>query len=201
MREGIRVQRDIVWQRIDGLGLEHLRLTSDDDVVLADGMLLAVEEGKPVRGAYSIRCDRDWRVCEAMVRVPSGMGKAERFLRLRTAGDGRWQMEVAPEQWEAAPALEGCIEIDIYPSPFTNTLAIRRLQLAPGASEEITVAFIRLPEFTVQPARQRYTCLAQDENGARYRYEGLETGYAAELPVDAEGLVVEYPDWFRRVLP
>lgn len=63
------------------------------------------------------------------------------------------------------------------------------------------MAFIRLPELTVERVRQRYTCLAHDEAGGRYRYEGLGTGYATELPVDTEGLVVEYPDWYRRVLP
>ena len=33
----------------------------------------------------------------------------------------------------------------------------------------------------------------------RYSYEGLFRGYVGELPVDADGLVLDYPGTFRRV--
>ena len=56
--------------------------------------------------------------------------------------------------------------------------------------------YVRLPELTVTTSRQRYTCL---ERGRHYRYESLESAFTRELEVDADGLVVTYPDLFRRV--
>lgn len=197
------MQREILWQREDGLGLEHLRLTSTADGFQADGMLLGLEDGKPLQAHYSITCDCGWRVREANVAMTGSAGEQTKHLGLRADGAGRWQSRAndQAEAWSAAEELDGCIELDLYPSPFTNTLPIRRLRLTPGTSAEIRVAFIRLPELTVRPVQQRYTCLATDASGGRYRYEGLESAYQTELPVDADGLVVAYPGWFRRVFP
>jgi hypothetical protein len=46
---------------------------------------------------------------------------------------------------------------------------------------------------------QRYTCLASDAAGARYHFESRAHDFTAELPVDAHGLVEDYPGLFRRV--
>ncbi len=43
--------------------------------------------------------------------------------------------------------------------------------------------------------QQAYTRL--DER--LYRYESLESGYQVELPVDADGVVRDYPGLFRRL--
>lgn len=53
------------------------------------------------------------------------------------------------------------------------------------------------------PFRVRYEihCTAQSRRG-RYRFESLEHGvpsFTADLPVDREGLVLDYPGLFRRV--
>jgi uncharacterized protein len=96
------------------------------------------------------------------------------------------------------PELEGCIDIDISATPFTNTLPIRRLGLKPDQSEELTVTYIRVPELLVGPERQRYGCLEDQAEGGLYRFEALPSGFTASLPVDADGLVIDYPGLFRR---
>jgi uncharacterized protein len=50
----------------------------------------------------------------------------------------------------------------------------------------------------VGPERQRYGCLEAQADGGLYRFEALPSGFTAELPVDAEGLVIDYPGLFRR---
>jgi uncharacterized protein len=45
-------------------------------------------------------------------------------------------------------------------------------------------------------AEQRYTCMISN---LRYRYEGLISGFTAELDFDEVGLVLDYPETFRRV--
>ncbi len=164
-----------------------------------------------------IRCDATWHVRQVELSVAGAMDAPRLLLALRAHGDGRWESrmgsagDLQAEVWEPRPDLDGCADIDIYPSPFTNTLAIRRLRLASGTAAQIRVAFINLPELTVQSVQQRYTHLAThdavdavdavNDGGARYRYESLDSGYVTDLPVDSEGLVVEYPGWFRRAYP
>jgi hypothetical protein len=109
-------------------------------------------------------------------------------------GEGSW------ERWggEPVPELDGCIDVDVSATPFTNTLPIRRLGLRPGESEELLVAYIRVPELLVGLERQRYGCLGVQADGGLYRFEALPSGFTANLPVDSDGLVIDYPRLFRR---
>jgi hypothetical protein len=109
-------------------------------------------------------------------------------------GEGRWQRRSG----EAVSELEGCIDVDISATPFTNTLPIRRLGLEPGEFEELAVAYIRVPELLVGAERQRYGCLRVQGDGELYRFEALPSGFTAELPVDTDGLVIDYPGLFRQ---
>ncbi len=43
---------------------------------------------------------------------------------------------------------------------------------------------------------QRYNCL---DPGRLYRYESLASGFAREIEVDPDGLVLAYPGLFERV--
>jgi hypothetical protein len=96
------------------------------------------------------------------------------------------------------PSLKGCRDVDIFYSPFTNTLAIRRLALKKGESADIHVAYINVPDLEVSAVQQRYTFLETTSQGGLYRYESLASGFTTELPVDADGLVIEYPKFFKR---
>jgi hypothetical protein len=91
--------------------------------------------------------------------------------------------------------------VDVAETPFTNTLPIRRLRLSPGESAEIAVAYFDGAELQPWPEPQRYTRLQKGEEGELYRIESLDGGFTADLAVDADGLVVDYPGLFRRALP
>jgi hypothetical protein len=73
------------------------------------------------------------------------------------------------------------------------------LGLQPGEAAEIRVAFIAIPSLQLSPALQRYTCLAQHPDHSLYRFESPADDFAADIQVDQDGLVVEYPGLFRRV--
>ncbi len=47
--------------------------------------------------------------------------------------------------------------------------------------------------------RHCYTCREADADGGCYLYEGPFRAFRAELPVDADGLVLDYPEIFRRI--
>jgi uncharacterized protein len=116
----------------------------------------------------------------------------QRRLDLRVNERGEWY-DAATEQ--DLSQLAGCREVDIQVTPFTNSLPIGRLKLMPGETRDIKAAYIEVPELIVSPAPQRYTALAQK----RFRYEGLQTAFAVELSLDADGLVLDYPGVFMRV--
>src|SRR5688572_5739167 len=115
---------EVMWSAWDGPGLGHLRLTVRGSGVVTDGIALGVEEGQPFRLAYEVRCDAYWRVRAARVGVPSEPPKVE----LLSDGEGNW---TGPDG-RAVTYLKGCGYVDIAETPFTNTLPIRRLDLAPG---------------------------------------------------------------------
>jgi hypothetical protein len=185
---------DVLWAAWDGRGLEHLRLRVEADAVRADSFIVAVDDGgRPYRARYQIDCGGDWTVRRARIEL---LEEPMRALDLRADGHGRWTDGLTG----VALPLDGCVDVDVYPSPFTNTLPIRRLpEAAIGRPVALVMAWVVLPGLTVQVARQEYTLLARGADGARWRFRGLDSDFTAELDVDRDGLVRDYPGIARRV--
>lgn len=182
-----------MWAADRWAGLEHLRLAITVAGVEADGLIVMAAD-RPLRLHYEIRCDGGW-ACRG-VRVAS-LPEPAPPIELRGDGRRRWTRASG----EHLPALDGCLDVDIAVTPFTNTLPIRRLRMAPGASADLVAVYVDVPALSVRPARQRYTCLGGGPPGGRWRYENPVSGFTAELAVDADGLVLDYPDIWRRVWP
>jgi hypothetical protein len=184
---------EAMWTPWDGPGLQHLRLRVDESGIEADGVVIGEEDGIAFRARYVIRCDAGWRTREMIVDPLDGSDR----LHLRSDGNGTW----SDASGRAIPALEGCVDVDLSATPFTNTLPIRRLDLGEGESAEIVVVYVDVPDMRLDTSRQRYTCLERNAGGGLYRYEdaGLFRGFTADLPVEAGGLVLDYPGIFRRM--
>jgi hypothetical protein len=177
------------WQDWSGMGLEHLVLQEGPSEIVAEAAILAKVDDEEIAVRYRIECDASWRVRKAEV---ARIGD-DRSVEVVSDGAGNWMDAVGTPQ----PQLRGAIDIDISITPFTNTLPIRRLRLKPGQSAEILVVYVQLPRLAITTDRQRYTCLNE---GRRYRYESLDSDFTRDIDVDDHGLVVTYPDLFRRVL-
>jgi uncharacterized protein len=171
----------------DGPGIEHLLLRSD----AADSVMLFFDENHtPLRLAYRMTWDHAWRLQEADLALMAH--GTPRSLRLRTDGEGHWRHA----DGAAIDALDGCLDIDIWPTPFTNTFPIRRAPMAVGQRHEFRMAWVHAPDLTVQAKRQAYTRL--DERV--YLFEDLEgSGFQVRLAVDDDGVVVDYPGLFERI--
>jgi hypothetical protein len=185
--------RTICWVPIwnkdrEGLGLEHLLLAER----WADSVVLAFdEEHGPFRLTYRLIWDESWRLRDAELIVATG--RSTRTLSLRTDGQGNWRY------CDGRPIneLHGCVDIDIWPTPFTNSFPIRRETMAVGERRQFRMAWIFVPDLTVQPQSQAYTRRAD----RLYLFENLDgSGFRAELPLDEDGIVLDYPNLFRRVL-
>jgi uncharacterized protein len=184
------MEQHVIWSPLAEPGMEHLHLAMTPGEIRADSLVIALHEGTPFRARYTVRCDADWRVREVRVSL---LDSPTPPLALLADGAGHWTTpEGAP-----LPALDGCLDIDIAATPFTNTLPIRRLALLTGASRDLDMAYIRVPELRVEPDPQRYTRLGE----RLYRYESRDSDFTADLPLDADGLVLDYPGLFRRVWP
>lgn len=180
----------MIWNADDGIGSEYLILTADDTGILIDSVVFATRDVEPARAHYVLRCDPDWCIREVTVAVAQP-GFDQRMLRLTSDGKGQWTDEVGT----ALPTFDGCIDIDISATPFTNTLPIRRQDLELGQVEPIRVLFINIPTLEIEPWNQRYTGLATN----RVRYESIGSDFVRDLKIDVDGLVVEYPGLFHRV--
>src|ERR671937_866130 len=71
--------------------------------------------------------------------------------------------------------------------------------IPPLASADLSVAYVDAPALRVGVAKQRYTCLVRRDDGTMHRYESGT--FKADVVLDADGLVVEYPRAFTRVWP
>lgn len=177
-----------LWNRSqEGVGLEHLLLTQE----AADSVVLAIDDDRgPFRLVYRLRWNDQWQLRAAEFSL--AIEGSTRSLGLQTDGNGHWQDSLG----QALAELDGCLDIDIWPTPFTNSFPIRRLPMALGERREFRMAWVFGPDLTVRPQRQAYTRIAE----RLYLFESLDgSGFKAELPVDEDGIVLDYPHLFRRV--
>jgi hypothetical protein len=180
--------RTIRWSAWDGCaaGMEHVDIRPADGGLHISGVVIAEDDGTDFGLSYHLKLDALWHTKEVHVRTTTG-----HVLHLESDGRGHWR-----ENGKDRPDLQGCIDVDIQATPLTNTLPIRRLDLETGERMDIRLCYITVPHLTVAPENQRYTAL---EAGSLYRFESLESGFNADLPVDEDGFVLDYPGLFKRL--
>ncbi|MFF7707351.1 putative glycolipid-binding domain-containing protein [Pseudomonas sp. NPDC007930] len=177
------------WIAEHGRGLEHLSLAFRESLVMANSVVIGERGGTPYGLVYTVSVDAEWRTRLVDIASPSGSPS----LRLWADGHGRWRDVEADRD---VPALDGCIDVDIAATPFTNTLPIRRLPWQAGQSRTLRMAYISVPDLTPSAMTQRYTCL---EPFKWFLYENLDGVFQAQLELDNDGLVIDYPGLFTRV--
>jgi uncharacterized protein len=185
------MRRDIVWERLDRPGLEHLTLEIGTDAIRAESLVLLQLDSGLVRLRYRLQTDGGWRTRTASFHLDQGA--ASRSLELTRDGDG-WTVDGEPRA-----DLAGCPDIDIAATPLTNTMPIYQLGLAAGEARTFRALYVRVPELTVAAMEQTYTRLDPATPPRRFRY--ASPGFTAEVAVDADGLVEDYPPGWKRRMP
>jgi hypothetical protein len=199
----------LFWERRDTAGAEHV-LVDPRNGLYARGTAVAVDP-VPYTCRYELRTDSGWATAHVDVTA-EGAGWV-RSVRLELAA-GRWRATTAEQGnldavlsaaghagaglpgTEDPDLLYGAFDVDLGGSPLTNTLPIRRLGLLkadPGVAHRISAAWVLLPSLEVVQADQIYTALGDH----RVRF-ATET-FSADLTVDDDGFVIDYPGLARRV--
>ena len=163
------LNRSIRWRGLDPVTLEHCHVISTARDTRIRGTIVTPDYGL----FYRIKLDDREHV--RTVRLERTDGKV---LELFSDGAGDWSDDRA----EPLPDLRHCLDIDIWPTPFTNTFPMRRVPLSVGERREFRMAWVFAPDLTVQAQPQAYTRLAE----RLYRFESLDgSGFEVQLPVVA----------------
>jgi hypothetical protein len=182
------MRTEAIWEQLVGKGIEHLILRQRERIE-ANGLAAGVLEDIPYRINYQIVCDQDWKV--QSVRVEDLLNDKVLVL-IKSRNDG-WM----DEQNHRFEELNGCMDVDIRITPFTNTLPIKKLKLGLNESKEISVVYFRVPDLGISKFKQRYTFLARAEDHEVYKYESLDSDFTSDITVGMDGLVIDYPGIFK----
>ena len=172
----------ILWRGFYLEGHEACRLSAQDaHWHLAWSAVFAYKQ-QPCRLDYRISCDSGWRTLSA--QVTGWLGSSPVDVEITVEEGHRWRLN-----GEERPGVAGCIDLDLNFSPSTNLLPIRRLNLGTGQAETVTAAWLRFPSFELEPLQQLYRRL----DPSTYRYESAGGEFVADLQVDPNGFVLDYP--------
>lgn len=184
------MQQTLVWKPWHNPGVENLRLNIDEHGINATSHLMQSLCGNSIVASYVINCDPRWRFRRLWLKVDN---HGQRSLNLKRDVRGNWLLN-----GELRPDLSECQQVMLSDSPFTHTPALQRCALETGQSESLQVAFIDLLTLTVEPRRQRYQRLRDENGGTLYRIES-QGRPSHELMVDEHALLVKASDQFLRM--
>jgi hypothetical protein len=182
MEEKSVTDEAILWRRLDRPGHEYARLSWDGTQWQLTGVAVFQHEQQPCRLDYVVVCNGQWLT--KFGRITGWVGDKAVDVEVSVDAYGTWYINGSER-----PEVSGSIDLDLNFSPLTNLLPIRRLNLSIGAQAQVKAAWLRFPEFTLEPLEQMYRRVDDDT----YRYESAGGGFVAELKVNAVGLVTLYP--------
>jgi hypothetical protein len=146
-----------------------------------EGTAVFSHDHRPCLLSYEVVCDPSWNTLIA--KVSGWVANAAVNIDLFVDRDHRWRLNGVEY-----PAVAGCIDLDLNFSPSTNLLPIRRLDLPVAKEAQVKAAWLRFPNFELEPLSQIYTRI--DES--TYRYESGDGGFVADLNINSVGFVTNY---------
>ncbi|MFM2076444.1 MAG: hypothetical protein RJA49_334 [Actinomycetota bacterium] len=169
------------WATWDGEHLDTTTIRYENEGFTVSGVLTRE------RVEFVVRLSSTWQVRQFILF----RDLEEPDLWLATDGSGRWGEMNGAHRTE----LDGCYDVLLEGSAFTNALPIHRLPLLEGHAAEVPVVRVDPETLAVEAVTHRYTRLASH----RWRIETEAAGSAIEVEVDEHGVVLDYPDGFRRL--
>jgi hypothetical protein len=197
------MERQLFWAGSDAWRAEsaHVR-TRRDGTRVATGVQLGVVP-LPYRLDYRLELDADWLTRQLEVTaLGAGWRRSAWLTRDDDVGWAYRQFVDGdaglPEPGCDPASLGGALDCDLGLSPLTNVMPVVRhgLHRQPGGVE-LTVAWMSVPELAVIASVQRYEHVRTAAGGAVVRFASGD--FSADLQLDGDGFVVDYPDLAHRV--
>jgi hypothetical protein len=182
-----KTPQEMVWQGIFSQTTEYCRITADNENISYAGVVVGASQGKPVDISYALETDSAFNLLTVSIQALD-----QPWLILRRTGK-HWQ----DGKGKLLPEFDACTDIDISLTPLTNTFPIRKMHMAVGASKTVEVIYIDALTGGLKPVAQKYSRLSANV----YGYENLASGFTADLTVDNEGFVIDYPGAWRQIIP
>ncbi|MGH7382881.1 MAG: putative glycolipid-binding domain-containing protein [Candidatus Methylomirabilales bacterium] len=187
----------LAWAGADALRLEAARVVLGERSVRASGCLVSArhEDAEAYSVSYSLATDEVGIAQRLTVRTIRAQG--EQYVSLTRSEESIWLVDrVGQGAGTVRTNFSGALDVDLAFSPLFNALPVRRLGLhhAP-AQHDLPVVFVSLPGLEVGCVRQTYRTVAVGETTVVSVVSDL---FEAELTVDADGLVLDYPGLAQR---
>ncbi len=188
----------LTWSGADGLRLEAARVVLGGRGMRASGSLISArqEDTEAYSASYSLSTDDAGVVQRLTVRTIRAQG--EQYVGLTRSEEGIWLVDrVDHGVGTVRTHFGGALDVDLAFCALFNALPVRRLGLhrAPAEYGDLPMAFVSLPGLEVSGVRQTYRTEAVAETTVVGFASDL---FQAELTVDADGLVLDYPGLARR---
>lgn len=183
----LTMPKTIVWQGVYFQTTEYCQIIAKKGKVFCAGTIVGASQSKPLETSYKLETDSASELLTVSIRTLN-----QPVITLRQT-DRHWQ----DENGKVLPEFDGCADVDISLTPLTNTFPIRRLRLAVKASKVVKVIYIDALTGELKLASQKYSRLSANV----YQYENLASGFTANLTVDDEGFVIDYPGVWRQIIP
>lgn len=197
-------KRAVAWVKDDPFGVEFAEIDLARNDLSARGVAIA---GGPVsyRLDYTLQTAADFVTSRLQV-VSRGEGW-RRAIELLRDGQGIWTLRTEEEGSVDLPAPGGdpagfadALDCDLGLSPVTNLMPVLRHGLLSGGDAfQLTAAWVSVPDLGVQADGQRYDFVSADHDQRVIRYEAVDGSFTADIKVDRDGIVIDYPGIARRL--
>ena len=179
--------KTLIWQGTAFPSLEYFKLEDKNGNHIATSRIIGRYNDSIYTADYHITIDKDWNTLDFLIE--SEINTVKHTLKGKKV-QNEWEINNSTD-----PDFKDFTFIDISLTPFTNTLPINNLKLHKGGSQEIKVIYIDVLNNSVKPVSQHYTRTAYDI----YHYDNILTDFKADIVVDKDGLVVNYPGLFEKI--
>jgi uncharacterized protein len=177
----------LVWKGLEDQTFEHCMVTRTPGQLEVQSKIEGPVNNVHTIVEYEVVLDTAWTVSSVQVKMTAPA--PEKSIKLTHNKFGEW----VDDNLHTRPDLDGCLDIDISLTPFTNSLPVKRLCFKPGESRELPVLYFDLPAFDIRIQKQRYTYLGNNV----FKFEALDTGYTNEITFTPGGFVQQYPDLYE----
>jgi hypothetical protein len=191
----------LMWAGTDEWRAEAADVRVEEGRFRATGVQLGIVP-VPYRVDYVLDTAAAW--VTRTLQVTAGGDGWRRSLLLTRDPSGRWTSEAdgaghvdLPMPGGRTEDLDDALDCDLGLSPLSNSMPILRHRLQQhGGEADCTMAWVSVPDLTVHRSLQRYEHVRTTPAGALIRFSSGD--FTADLLVDADGFVVDYPQLARR---